>query len=119
MTPPPPPPFFCLCHLPLPVLALAFRHDSPPVINSQVMLKSKLDMVEQLGDIELATNLLKQNDALLQVNPIDANYNSLRTQLVPLEVRGLLAALASPMLDGMHRPDHFFPRLRTIRTNSR
>jgi hypothetical protein len=50
------------------------------------MLKQKLEMVEALGDIEIATSLLKQSSHLnLDEHPIDTNYRSLRNNIQPLD----------------------------------
>ncbi|XP_058200104.1 poly [ADP-ribose] polymerase 2 [Rhododendron vialii] len=55
------------------------------VIDSPQKLKSKLEMVEALGEIELATKLLA-DDVLMQEDPLCSHYQRLCCELSPLEV---------------------------------
>lgn len=69
------------------------------------MLKSKLDMVETLGDIEIATSLLaKAND--LTRNPIDSYYLSLKCAIRPLDPSGDRYHLISTYLQRTHAATH-------------
>jgi len=50
------------------------------------MLKSKLLMLETLGDIEIATNILKNaEDESLKENVVDTNYKALKAQLTTMD----------------------------------
>eukprot|EP01102_Stenamoeba_stenopodia_P015090 TRINITY_DN5107_c0_g1_i1.p1 TRINITY_DN5107_c0_g1~~TRINITY_DN5107_c0_g1_i1.p1 ORF type:complete len:682 (-),score=251.83 TRINITY_DN5107_c0_g1_i1:117-2162(-) len=63
-----------------------FGFSKPPVINSEKSLKSKLLMLETLGDIEIATNILKNaEDESLKENIVDSNYKALKTQLTTMD----------------------------------
>ncbi|XP_028124757.1 poly [ADP-ribose] polymerase 2 isoform X1 [Camellia sinensis] len=55
------------------------------VIDTPQKLKFKLEMVEALGEIELATKLLK-NDIQMQEDPLCSHYQRLGCELMPLEV---------------------------------
>ncbi|KAI8522659.1 hypothetical protein RHMOL_Rhmol13G0013300 [Rhododendron molle] len=55
------------------------------VIDTPQKLKSKLEMVEALGEIELATKLLA-DDVLMQEDPLYSHYQRLCCELSPLEV---------------------------------
>lgn len=61
-----------------------FGMSRPPVINSVQMLKTKLQMVESLADIEIATRLLASGGA--DLNPIDHHYSKLKCGIQPVEV---------------------------------
>ncbi|CAL0316465.1 unnamed protein product [Lupinus luteus] len=54
------------------------------VIDTPQKLKHKLEMVEALGEIEVATKLLK-DDAEMQEDPLYAHYQRLHCELVPVE----------------------------------
>ncbi|KAF3784061.1 Poly ADP-ribose polymerase 2 [Nymphaea thermarum] len=61
-----------------------FKKMSDFVIDTSQKLKQKLEMVEALGEIEVATKLLKDEDAL-QYDPLYAHYERLNCNLEPLE----------------------------------
>ncbi|XP_057426984.1 poly [ADP-ribose] polymerase 2 [Lotus japonicus] len=54
------------------------------VIDTPLKLKRKLEMVEALAEIEVATKLLK-DDAEMQGDPLYAHYQRLHCELVPVE----------------------------------
>jgi len=62
-----------------------FGRSRPPVINTKILLKKKLEMVESLADIQIATTLLKNQKVEITENPIDTNYKSLHCDLAPLD----------------------------------
>ncbi|GJY12110.1 poly [ADP-ribose] polymerase 2 [Tanacetum coccineum] len=55
------------------------------VIDTPQKLKRKLEMVEALGEIEVATKLLEDNAGTLE-DPILARYESLQCELTPVDV---------------------------------
>ncbi|KAK9945695.1 hypothetical protein M0R45_011194 [Rubus argutus] len=60
-----------------------FKKMSNFVIDTPQKLKQKLEMVEALGEIEVATKLLK-DDTGTQGDPLYSNYQSLHCELTPL-----------------------------------
>ncbi|CAG8767734.1 5571_t:CDS:1, partial [Acaulospora morrowiae] len=61
-----------------------FGMSKPTLINSVAILKEKLNMVEALGEIEIATSLIRSSDETL--NKLDSHYNSLHLErMVPLD----------------------------------
>ncbi|KAJ9171803.1 hypothetical protein P3X46_015117 [Hevea brasiliensis] len=62
-----------------------FRKMRDFVIDTHYKLKCKLEMVEALGEIELAASLFK-DDIYSQEDPLYSHYQCLRCELVPLEV---------------------------------
>ena len=53
------------------------------VINTPQKLKDKLDMVQALGDIEIATRLLEETGKS-GLSEVDSNYEKLHCKIVPL-----------------------------------
>ncbi|KYQ94403.1 poly(ADP-ribosyl)transferase [Tieghemostelium lacteum] len=56
----------------------------PPVISNAVMLKQKLSLLESLGDIEIATTLIKESEQD-ESNILDAYYKKLKAHIDPLD----------------------------------
>lgn len=52
-----------------------------PIILIEYFLKSKLEMLESLMEIEVAFSLLKAGDAVKDKDPIDAHYEKLNTEI--------------------------------------
>ncbi|CAD6341940.1 unnamed protein product [Miscanthus lutarioriparius] len=61
-----------------------FRKMSEFIIDTSQKLKAKLEMVEALGEIEIATKLL-EDDSSDQDDPLYARYKQLRCDFTPLE----------------------------------
>ncbi|KAG0033677.1 hypothetical protein BGZ81_007675 [Podila clonocystis] len=66
-----------------------FGRHIPPIIKDAPMLKKKLEMLESLGEIEIAQKLIKENKTLekaLEVNPLDSQFASLKlNKLEPMD----------------------------------
>lgn len=66
----------------------SFGRARPPVINNAAKLQKKIEMMQALSDMEIAQTLLQSTEAMVDINPIDAAYDSLKTELVPLDKDG-------------------------------
>jgi len=66
-----------------------FGMNSPPVLNNEEAIKGKLDMLENLLEIEVAYSLLKSandgGDDGKSKDPIDAHYEKLKTDIKVLD----------------------------------
>jgi poly [ADP-ribose] polymerase len=63
-----------------------FGMKKPLIISNIGLLRSKLDMVETLGEIEIANSLIKEHDETITINPLDAQYNTLKLErMEPLD----------------------------------
>ena len=69
------------------IIPHAFGRQRPPVINTPQELKRKLQMVESLGDIEIATSIMKRAEAMAETNihPLDMYYSKLNNSLSPID----------------------------------
>ena len=54
------------------------------VINSPEKLKEKLEMVQALGDIEIASRLMEQEIRAGQ-SEVDSNYEKLKCRIMPVD----------------------------------
>ncbi|XP_050364679.1 poly [ADP-ribose] polymerase 2 [Argentina anserina] len=82
-----------------------FKKMSNFVIDTPQKLKQKLEMVEALGEIEVATKLLN-NDAGTQEDPLYSNYQSLRCELTPLGADSDEFDMVSKYLHNTHAKTH-------------
>jgi poly [ADP-ribose] polymerase 2/3/4 len=53
------------------------------VINTEKKLKDKLEMVEALGDIEIASRLIEEGSEE-EINELDSNYKKLKCEISPV-----------------------------------
>ncbi|KAF9090498.1 Poly [ADP-ribose] polymerase 2 [Mortierella sp. GBA35] len=97
------------------VIPHSFGMRVPPIINSAPMLKTKLEMLEALGEIEIAQKLLKDNKKLeeaLTVNPLDQQYASLRlNKLEPMDKNSERFKLIEQYVRNSHGQTHSYYNL--------
>ncbi|KPI86479.1 putative poly(ADP-ribose) polymerase [Leptomonas seymouri] len=60
-----------------------FGFRRPPLINTVMMLKEKIEMLDTLSQLEVSSNLLSQ-ESPSEENPIDKTYSALECELQPL-----------------------------------
>ncbi|KAJ3079952.1 Poly [ADP-ribose] polymerase 2 [Quaeritorhiza haematococci] len=83
-----------------------FGMRTPPVINTPQMLKSKLQMVEALADIQIATTLLKSTSGVPDANPIDVHYEALHCDLAPIDKNSDTFELIKRYTQNTHAATH-------------
>ncbi|GJN05295.1 hypothetical protein PR202_ga22913 [Eleusine coracana subsp. coracana] len=79
-----------------------FRKMREFIIDTPQKLKAKLEMVEALGEIEIATKLLEV-DSGDQDDPLYARYKQLRCNFVPLEVDSEEYSMVSVLISNLHK----------------
>eukprot|EP00743_Colponemidia_sp_Colp-15_P000403 GILK01000464.1.p1 GENE.GILK01000464.1~~GILK01000464.1.p1 ORF type:complete len:683 (-),score=164.39 GILK01000464.1:174-2183(-) len=63
-----------------------FKHMSNFIIRDEQTLKAKLQMIESLADIEIATKLLEDEGGVDSDEPaVDVHYQRLKTEMVPVD----------------------------------
>lgn len=75
------------------------------VIDSPQKLKRKLEMVEALGEIVVATKLLEDNMGM-QEDPLYSSYERLNCELLPLEVHSKEFSMVSKYMKNTHAKTH-------------
>ncbi|OVA12704.1 SAP domain [Macleaya cordata] len=75
------------------------------IIDTPQKLKFKLEMVEALGEIELATKLLK-DDIEMQEDPLYSHYNRLQCELAPVEVDSKEYSVIERYMQNTHAKTH-------------
>lgn len=82
-----------------------FRKMSEFIIDTPQKLKAKLEMVEALGEIEIATKLL-EDDSSDQDDPLYARYKQLRCDITPLEADSEEYSMIKTYLMNTHGKTH-------------
>jgi len=77
-----------------------------PPINTAKMLKDKIEMIEALGEIELASRVIDTKAAVFDMHPIDARYAQLKTKLTPIDVGSSLHKMLDTYMQQTHAATH-------------
>jgi poly [ADP-ribose] polymerase len=62
-----------------------FGMRTPPVINQESAILKKMELLDTLADLEIASKLLGVAGGQVTENPIDSAYNKLKCEMVPLD----------------------------------
>jgi len=82
-----------------------FGFTVPPVIKDKAHLKQKLEMVEALADIEIATKLLKITSGGRE-NPVDVHYQKLKCGITPLDHKSEEWEIIQEYITNTHAKTH-------------
>jgi poly [ADP-ribose] polymerase len=69
-------------------------------------LKAKIEMIEALGNIELASRVIDTKSLASVTHPIDARYAQLKTELTPIDKGSSLHKMLSAYLQNTHGKTH-------------
>lgn len=81
-------------------------HVHPRIISDEEALKSKIDMLEALRDIELASKLIGSTGGGTDEDPLDINYKKLCCNIVPVPHDSDDFELVKRYLERTHAPTH-------------
>ena len=78
-----------------------------PMLNTAQMIKDKVEMIEALGSIELASKIIDTGAGSgFDVHPIDARYAELRSRLTPVERGTPLHTMLEQYMKRTHAATH-------------
>ncbi|CAG0890958.1 unnamed protein product, partial [Darwinula stevensoni] len=80
--------------------------DSPPLLNDPELIKTKLEMLDSLLEIEVAFNLLKEGQEEEGVDPIDSHYKKLKTDIEVLEQSSEEFLMIQEYIQNTHATTH-------------
>ncbi|KAJ3272320.1 Poly [ADP-ribose] polymerase 2 [Terramyces sp. JEL0728] len=86
----------------------------PPVINTAEALAKKIEMVEALADIEIATTLMKNVEKELDQHPSDRNYHSLKRDLKHIDKKSKTFNILKKYTDNTHGKTHNYYKLEIL-----
>eukprot|EP01094_Clydonella_sp_ATCC50884_P003615 TRINITY_DN1275_c0_g1_i3.p1 TRINITY_DN1275_c0_g1~~TRINITY_DN1275_c0_g1_i3.p1 ORF type:complete len:1010 (-),score=329.36 TRINITY_DN1275_c0_g1_i3:98-3097(-) len=72
----------------------SFGREDPPLIDNTKLLREKMELIQALGDIEIAANLMDGSGDSPEertLHPIDRKYRKLRTNIEPVDMGSPLA----------------------------
>eukprot|EP01013_Petalomonas_cantuscygni_P002301 TRINITY_DN12339_c0_g1_i1.p1 TRINITY_DN12339_c0_g1~~TRINITY_DN12339_c0_g1_i1.p1 ORF type:complete len:857 (+),score=205.89 TRINITY_DN12339_c0_g1_i1:71-2572(+) len=81
----------------------------PPVIDSPVLLKQKITLLETLTDIDVAFKIV--GGAAIDKNPLDAAYEGLNCNMVPMDKSSDMYKTIEAYVRDTHGPTHNIYRL--------
>ena len=81
-----------------------FQHMSQFIINTTEKLKEKIQMLESLTDMKIATNILENSDTSL--NPADEHYLKLKCGISPIEKTDPLFGILETYVKNTHAKTH-------------
>jgi hypothetical protein len=90
-----------------------FGPEGIKIINNRKILKEKIEMVETLLEMEVATTLIKQ-EITSEKDPIDAHYEALKTKLEPLNPDNKEYEMINTYLQNTHASSHSNYSLRLL-----
>ena len=76
------------------------------ILDSEQKIKTKLEMLQSLEDIQVFTRMLDQGDVASDINELDNNYLKLKTNLTPLDKNSDTYKLLVEYVRNTHGPTH-------------
>eukprot|EP01116_Phalansterium_solitarium_P005995 TRINITY_DN18306_c0_g1_i1.p1 TRINITY_DN18306_c0_g1~~TRINITY_DN18306_c0_g1_i1.p1 ORF type:complete len:810 (+),score=221.49 TRINITY_DN18306_c0_g1_i1:227-2656(+) len=83
----------------------AFGMKAPPVINSKKMVQDKLDMLDALQDMEIASKIISQGKDSVE-NPVDSHYKALNADLISVDRESDIFKTFHSFVKQGHGPTH-------------
>lgn len=83
-----------------------FGMKKPPLLDNLELIQAKVGMLDNLLDIEVAYSLLKSGDEDLAKDPLDVNYEKLKTDLEVLSKDGKEFSLIDEYVKNTHAETH-------------
>lgn len=84
----------------------SFGIHAPPLITTSEQVENLRQMLDSLSEIEIAYNLIKNEDNIDNTNPLDKHYEQLKTNLTPLDKNSEEFELLSKYVQNTHASTH-------------
>ncbi|XP_034248574.1 poly [ADP-ribose] polymerase [Thrips palmi] len=83
-----------------------FGVDKPPLLNTEELIKQKMNIIDNLLEIEIAYNLLEGGASSDNVHPIDAQYEKLKADIEVLDKNAEEYKLLETYVKNTHASTH-------------
>ena len=83
-----------------------FGFQRPPIIRTKEQVKAKAELLEMLGDIEIALKVIKEEEEDLMLHPIDRHYAALKSELKALDHNSEEFSLIDKYVQNTHAKTH-------------
>jgi poly [ADP-ribose] polymerase len=84
-----------------------FGTADPPLINDVELVKKKIDMLDALADIEIANQLMKDDQRSTEEEALEKHYAALKSEINPVEKGSELYKLLESYAYNSHDKDYF------------
>ncbi|KAH8292667.1 hypothetical protein KR044_013023 [Drosophila immigrans] len=91
-----------------------FGVNAPPLIESVKQVETLRQMLDSLSEIEVAYKIIKSENNVDGINPIDKHYEQLKTQLEPLDKKSNEFAILNNYVQNTHASTHSSYELEVI-----
>ncbi|VDM35148.1 unnamed protein product [Hydatigera taeniaeformis] len=88
----------------------------PPLISTPEALRTELDLLKALEDIEAAFSIIKKETKTSNVHPADRNYVNLNCKIRPVAVGDKMDKLIKDYVSVTHAPTHSSYELEVLQT---
>ncbi|XP_046383121.1 poly [ADP-ribose] polymerase [Ischnura elegans] len=83
-----------------------FGMENPPLLNSEELIKSKIEMLESLMEIEIAYNLMKSYDGDSSKHPVEHHYEKLKTDIEVVDKESEMFGILQKYVKNTHAETH-------------
>lgn len=84
----------------------SFGINAPPLIETLEQVENLRQMLDSLSEIEVAYNLIKSEDKLEDINPLDKHYEQLKTSLEPIDKKSEEFKMLNKYVQNTHASTH-------------
>lgn len=84
----------------------SFGVQAPPLITTSEQVESLRQMLDSLSEIEIAYNLIKNENTVDNINPLDKHYEQLKTNFTPVDKNSEEFELLSKYVQNTHAATH-------------
>ncbi|XP_032296678.1 poly [ADP-ribose] polymerase [Drosophila virilis] len=92
----------------------SFGVNAPPLIETIEQIENLRQMLDSLAEIEVAYNLIKNEDHLGNINPLDKHYEQLKTHLEPIDKNSEEFTILNKYVQNTHASTHSSYELQVI-----
>lgn len=83
-----------------------FGMDQPPILNTEDLIKQKMNIIDNLLEIEIAYNLLEGGESSDKIHPVDAQYEKLKADIEVLDKNAEEYKLLETYVKNTHGSTH-------------
>ncbi|VDD80054.1 unnamed protein product, partial [Mesocestoides corti] len=88
----------------------------PPLIDTPDALKTELDLLKALEDIEVAFSIIEMDKNITDLHPADRNYNNLHCDIKPIKAGAKMERIIKDYIRMTHAPTHDSYELEVLQT---
>ncbi|VDK46679.1 unnamed protein product [Taenia asiatica] len=78
----------------------------PPLISTPEAVKTELDLLKALEDIEAAFSIIKKKGKTVDMHPVDKNYDNLKCEIKPIPAGDKMEKVIKDYVRMTHAPTH-------------